>query len=172
MPKTYAEHSTQSLNRWRREIPGRLTGGRSFMPATRSNIVVGVDGSPASDAAVRWAAREAITRVAPIKLINVVAPTLASSAMAPNHTITQGEELRARQILRRQDESSSHWPVRSGRTSTPSGSTPVWCRRLSRHQTMRRWSWSAAAGARSAAGCRPGHRGAAPPCELRSDSCS
>jgi nucleotide-binding universal stress UspA family protein len=39
-------------------------------------------------------------RVAPIKLINVVAPTLASSAMAPNHTITQGEELRARQILK------------------------------------------------------------------------
>jgi nucleotide-binding universal stress UspA family protein len=70
------------------------------MPAMRSNIVVGVDGSPASDAAVRWAAREAMMRVAPIKLINVVAPTLASSAMAPNHTITQGEELRARQILK------------------------------------------------------------------------
>jgi nucleotide-binding universal stress UspA family protein len=70
------------------------------MPATRSNIVVGVDGSPASDAAVRWAAREAMMRLAPIKLINVVAPTLASSAMAPNHTITQGEELRARQILK------------------------------------------------------------------------
>ena len=70
------------------------------MPATQSNIVVGVDGSAASDAAVRWAAREAIMRVAPIKLINVVAPTLASSAMAPNHTITQGEELRARQILK------------------------------------------------------------------------
>lgn len=70
------------------------------MPGTRSNIVIGVDGSPASDAAVRWAAREAMMRVAPIKLINVVAPTLASSAMAPNHTITQGEELRARQILK------------------------------------------------------------------------
>src|SRR6201992_3315142 len=70
------------------------------MPATRSNIVVGVDGSPASDAAVGWAAHEAMMRVAPIKLINVVAPTLASSAMAPNHTITQGEELRARQILK------------------------------------------------------------------------
>jgi nucleotide-binding universal stress UspA family protein len=70
------------------------------MPATRSNIVVGVDGSPASDAAVRWAACEAMMRVAPIKLITVVAPTLASSAMAPNHTITQDEELRARQILK------------------------------------------------------------------------
>src|ERR1700733_11076795 len=70
------------------------------MPTMRSNIVVGVDGSPASDAAVRGGAREAMMRVAPTKLINVVAPTLASSAMAPNHTITQGEELRARQILK------------------------------------------------------------------------
>jgi nucleotide-binding universal stress UspA family protein len=68
--------------------------------AARSNIVVGVDGSPASDAAIRWAAREAMMRVVPIKLINVVAPTLVSSAMAPNHTITQGEELQARQILK------------------------------------------------------------------------
>jgi nucleotide-binding universal stress UspA family protein len=64
------------------------------------SIVVGVDGSPASDAAVRWAAREAMMRVLPIKLINVVAPTLVSSAMAPNHTITQGEEGQARQILK------------------------------------------------------------------------
>src|SRR3984893_873361 len=70
------------------------------MPATRANIVVGVDGAPASDAVVRCAAHEAMRRVAPIKLVTVVAPTLASSAMAPNHTITQGEELRARQILR------------------------------------------------------------------------
>ncbi len=68
--------------------------------AMRSDIVVGVDGSPASDAAVRWAAREAMMRVVPIKLINVVAPTLVSSAMAPNHTITQGEEHQARQILK------------------------------------------------------------------------
>jgi nucleotide-binding universal stress UspA family protein len=39
-------------------------------------------------------------RVVPIKLINVVAPTLVSSAMAPNHTITQEEERQARQILK------------------------------------------------------------------------
>jgi nucleotide-binding universal stress UspA family protein len=71
-----------------------------FRSAVRSNIVVGVDGSPASDAAVRWAAHEAMMRVVPIKLINVVAPTLVSSAMAPNHTITQEEENQARQILR------------------------------------------------------------------------
>src|ERR1700722_3582005 len=48
------------------------------MPAMRSNIVVGVDGSPASDAAVRWAAREAMIRVAPIKLIKVAGPAPAS----------------------------------------------------------------------------------------------
>ena len=64
------------------------------------SIVVGVDGSRASDAAVRWAAREAMMRVLPIKLINVVAPTLVSSAMAPNHTITQEEERQARQSLK------------------------------------------------------------------------
>src|SRR6201999_1271080 len=51
--------------------------------------------------AVRWAAREAMMRAAPINLIHVVAPTLVSSAMAPNHTITQGEEERAREILSR-----------------------------------------------------------------------
>jgi len=69
-----------------------------YSRATRS-IVVGVDGSPASDAAVRWAAQEATMHGVPIKLLNVVAPTLVSSAMAPNHTITQREEDRARQIL-------------------------------------------------------------------------
>jgi nucleotide-binding universal stress UspA family protein len=70
-----------------------------YRQVARSNIVVGVDGSRASVAAVRWAAREAMMRLVPIKLINVVAPTLVSSAMAPNHTITQGEEHQARQIL-------------------------------------------------------------------------
>jgi nucleotide-binding universal stress UspA family protein len=65
-----------------------------------SNIVVGVDGSPASYGAVRWGTREAMMRGVPIKLINVVAPTLVSSAMAPNHTITQAEEDKARGILK------------------------------------------------------------------------
>jgi nucleotide-binding universal stress UspA family protein len=67
--------------------------------ATLSGLVVGVDGSVASYAAVGWAAREATMRRLPIKLVHVVAPTLMSSTMAPNHTITQEQEVKARQIL-------------------------------------------------------------------------
>ena len=57
--------------------------------ATRSEFVVGVDGSVASYAAVSRAAHEATLRGLPIKLVHVVAPTLMSSTMAPNDTITQ-----------------------------------------------------------------------------------
>jgi nucleotide-binding universal stress UspA family protein len=67
--------------------------------ARQSAVVVGVDGSAASDAAVHWAADEAAMRGLPIKLINVVAPTLLSSAAAPNHTIRQDQLDQARQIL-------------------------------------------------------------------------
>jgi nucleotide-binding universal stress UspA family protein len=47
--------------------------------ATRSELVVGVDGSAASDAAVGWAAHEAAIRGLPVKLLYVVAPALMSS---------------------------------------------------------------------------------------------
>jgi nucleotide-binding universal stress UspA family protein len=67
--------------------------------AIQSAVVVGVDGSAVSDAAVHWAAHEAAMRGLPLKLINVVARTLLSSAAAPNHTIRQGQLDQARQIL-------------------------------------------------------------------------
>ncbi len=41
-------------------------------------IVVGVDGSPASDAAVRWAARDAVTRHLPLTLVHGVDPFAAT----------------------------------------------------------------------------------------------
>jgi nucleotide-binding universal stress UspA family protein len=66
---------------------------------TRSELVVGVDGSVASYAAVSWAAREATMRRLRIRLVHVVAPTLMSSTMAPNDTITREQEIKARQIL-------------------------------------------------------------------------
>jgi len=65
----------------------------------QSKVVVGVDGSAASDAAIHWAVHEAVMRGLSIELINVVAPMLVSSAMAPNETITQGQEDQARQIV-------------------------------------------------------------------------
>jgi nucleotide-binding universal stress UspA family protein len=60
---------------------------------------VGVDGSAASYAAVGWAAHEATMRRLTIKLVYVVAPTLIASAEAPNDTITQAQEIKARQVL-------------------------------------------------------------------------
>ena len=67
--------------------------------ARRSELVVGVDGSVASNAAVSWAAHEATMRGLPIKLVHVVAPTLMSSTMAPNDTITQEQEDKALVVL-------------------------------------------------------------------------
>jgi nucleotide-binding universal stress UspA family protein len=70
------------------------------MGATRSMILDGVDGSAASDAAVRWAAHEAAMRSQPLTLLHAVAPTLASSTMGPTDgAITQGQMNRAYQIL-------------------------------------------------------------------------
>jgi nucleotide-binding universal stress UspA family protein len=46
-------------------------------------IVVGVDGSAASDAAIRWATREAILRDELITLLHVVAPVIASPPEGP-----------------------------------------------------------------------------------------
>jgi nucleotide-binding universal stress UspA family protein len=55
------------------------------MPKHNQNhgIVVGVDGSPASDAAVCWAARDAVMRKIPLTLIHVVNPTVSTWAQAP-----------------------------------------------------------------------------------------
>ena len=50
---------------------------------TKYGILVAVDGSAESDAAVRWAAREAAMRDAPVTLMHVVAPVVASWPVAP-----------------------------------------------------------------------------------------
>jgi nucleotide-binding universal stress UspA family protein len=49
------------------------------MPSTaaRFGILVGVDGSPACDGALRWAAREAQMRDMPITLVHVITPALS-----------------------------------------------------------------------------------------------
>ena len=50
---------------------------------TKYGILVAVDGSAESDAAVRWATREAVMRDAPVTLMHVVAPVVVSWPVAP-----------------------------------------------------------------------------------------
>lgn len=69
--------------------------------ATRSELVVAVDGSAASYAAVSWATHQAAVHRLPVRLVCVVSPTLINSTEAPNDTITQGQEVTARQALNR-----------------------------------------------------------------------
>jgi nucleotide-binding universal stress UspA family protein len=79
---------------------------------TQLQVVVGVDGSPASDAAVRWAAGEAAMRALRMKLIHVVAPTRGNTTMAPNGTVAQWQEDHARQIVEQSRRVVDGLPVR------------------------------------------------------------
>jgi nucleotide-binding universal stress UspA family protein len=47
-------------------------------PIVTDGILVGFDGSPESDLALRWAAHEAVLRKVPVHLMHVIAPLLAS----------------------------------------------------------------------------------------------
>ena len=64
-----------------------------------STILVAVDGSPESDAAVAWAARESSIRHAPVTLMNVIAPVLATVPMEPMFYGPEWFENSARHIL-------------------------------------------------------------------------
>ena len=70
----------------------------------QSTIVVGVDGSAPSDAAVRWAVGESVMRGLPITLIHVVAPTPIDSTMAPDGAIPQVRLDQARQVVKHSRE--------------------------------------------------------------------
>ena len=72
------------------------------MPETQSKygILVGVDGSPESDAAVRWAAREAVLRSTPATLMHVVPPGEVSWSIATlQASIHEAQEEHAKQIV-------------------------------------------------------------------------
>lgn len=65
-----------------------------------TGILVGVDGSAESDAAIRWAAREAVMRHAPMTLVHVVAPVVARWPMEPMYAnITEWQQDNARHVL-------------------------------------------------------------------------
>jgi nucleotide-binding universal stress UspA family protein len=51
--------------------------------AKRYGIIVGVDGSPASDAAVGWAAHDAVLRHLPLTVVHVVHPVIAPLPYSP-----------------------------------------------------------------------------------------
>lgn len=69
------------------------------MSPTQKGLVVGVDGSAGSDAAVRWAARDAALRGLPLKLLHVVMPTPADSTMGPAPGTNQWQQDQARHIV-------------------------------------------------------------------------
>jgi nucleotide-binding universal stress UspA family protein len=65
-------------------------------------ILVGVDGSPASDAAVAWASREAVSRQLPITLIHVVAPIVVGSPADQLYaTMPEWQEDNAQHVIER-----------------------------------------------------------------------
>ena len=70
------------------------------MESAELSIIVGVDGSAQSDAAVRWAAGEAAMRGMPLILMHVVAPIVVSWPVGPAQaSITEWQEDSARRII-------------------------------------------------------------------------
>jgi len=68
--------------------------------STHPGIVVGVDGSPASKVAVRWAAREAELRNVPLTLVHVVTATAGTRLGTPlPPRWTRGQFERGRQVI-------------------------------------------------------------------------
>ena len=67
---------------------------------TTYGILVAVDGSAESDAAVRWATYEAVMRDATVTLMHVVPPVVVSWPVAPMQaTITEWQEDNARHVI-------------------------------------------------------------------------
>jgi nucleotide-binding universal stress UspA family protein len=67
---------------------------------TDTGILVGVDGSAESDAAIRWATHVAGMRGAPLTLAHAAAPVVASWPMGPMHAnITEWQQDNARHVL-------------------------------------------------------------------------
>lgn len=68
--------------------------------AAGHGIVVGVDGSAQSDAAVRWAAQEAVLRDLPLTLMHVVTPVIVGWPMGPvQASIAEWQEDTARAVI-------------------------------------------------------------------------
>ncbi len=81
-------------------------------------IVVGVDGSAPSDAAVRWAAREALLRALPLKLVHVVAAPVVTQTLTPVTMTVEGSDELARRIIGDAADLARHVVRHSGAPAT------------------------------------------------------
>ncbi len=85
-----------------RPIASRIAPKENNMskPSTHAGIVVGVDGSPASKAAVGWAARDAELRNVPLTLLHVLTATAGTWLGAPlPPSWTKGQRERGHQVI-------------------------------------------------------------------------
>ena len=65
-----------------------------------TGILVGVDGSAESDAAIRWATTEAVMRGVPLTLVHVIQPVVTAWPMGPMHgNITEWQSANAKDVL-------------------------------------------------------------------------
>jgi len=68
--------------------------------STDNGVLVAVDGSPESNAALRWAANEAALYRKPLTLVHVVAPVLVTYPIGPvQANVTEWQEQTAKEIL-------------------------------------------------------------------------
>lgn len=73
--------------------------------STDHGILVGVDGSPESHAALRWAAEEAVLRRSPVTLMHVVAPIVVTWPIEPVVTsFTEWQEENAQHVIQQAEE--------------------------------------------------------------------
>ena len=92
-------------------------------PTTKYGILVAVDGSAESDAAVRWAACEAVLRDAPVTLAHVVMPVVVSWPIASlQGSYNEWQEENAQHVIE-QAQKTLHASL--GETQPPAVSTEV-----------------------------------------------
>jgi nucleotide-binding universal stress UspA family protein len=86
-------------------------------------VVVGVDGSDPSRAAMRWAADEAVRRDRPLRIVHAVGPWACATPLYPAPVVMESLHEIGREILERSVEDVRRWhprlPVRTALVAEP-----------------------------------------------------
>jgi nucleotide-binding universal stress UspA family protein len=99
--------------------------------ATIPDIIVGVDGSTASNAALRWATHEAMLRMVPLRLVHVVSTPMVTYPATPVPvTMEDWQQDQARQIIRDADELVRQIADDTGRSVNIAGTDIVYAPRV------------------------------------------